>query len=77
MGGSRNEEAWAMANPDERLQRLEEAIGFSDHSTAQVSDEVRELGRLVAAMAKRLERLESRLETMARDDAADDGPAGV
>ena len=46
---------------DARLVRLEEAVGFADHTTQQLSTEIAALNREVSGLARRLASLERRL----------------
>ncbi|MFG0245991.1 MAG: SlyX family protein [Phycisphaerales bacterium JB052] len=45
----------------ERLERLEHAMGFADRHVEILSGEVVELNKTMTSMARRIERLESRL----------------
>lgn len=56
--------------PDGRLTRLEESVGFVEHHAGQLSEEVRSLGREMAALARRMSALERRLLDLT-DSAAD------
>lgn len=53
----------------ERLVRVEEALGFTDHTAGQLSAEIAELSRRLAEMQARIQRLESRFQKLL--DAAD------
>lgn len=46
---------------DTRLTRLEEAVGFVDHTAQQLSTEIAALNREVSGLARRLASLERRL----------------
>lgn len=58
---------------DQRLLRLEEAVGFVDHTAAQLSAEIAAINREVAGLARRLGALEQRL-TELRDSVTDAPP---
>lgn len=45
----------------ERIEKLELATGYADRSIEVLSDEVAQLNKAMAAMMRRIERLESRL----------------
>lgn len=45
----------------ERLERLEHAMGFADRHVEVLSEEVVELNKAMSMMTRRIERLESRL----------------
>lgn len=47
-----------------RVQRLEEALGFAEHTSEQLSQEIRELGSRLRDMQKRLDQLERRVGTV-------------
>lgn len=49
------------ADEHDRLTRIEEALGFSERSGEQLSEEIRALGERVAAITRRLDALERRL----------------
>lgn len=58
-----------------RLTRLEEHVGFAEHTIDQLAGEIAELHRRMAAMARRLESMEERLgEVASREGGAADGP---
>lgn len=59
----------------ERLNRIEESIGFVDHTANQLSGEIAVLNREVAALARRLASLERRLGEL--HDAVTDAPPVV
>ncbi|MCC5824339.1 MAG: SlyX family protein [Phycisphaerales bacterium] len=61
-------------DPD-RLTRLEEAVGFIDHTANQLSGEIAALNREVAHLTRRLESLERRLGEL--HDAVVDAPPVV
>lgn len=44
-----------------RVQRLEEALGFAEHTNEQLSQEIRELGSRLRDTQKRLDLLERRV----------------
>lgn len=56
-GGKSNGES-----TDVRLTRIEEHLGFVEHSSDQLSKEVLEIHRLLAALDKRLASLEHRFD---------------
>jgi uncharacterized coiled-coil protein SlyX len=45
----------------DRIQRLEESIAFSDHTTTELNSEIQQLNKTVLDLLQRLNRLESRL----------------
>lgn len=47
--------------PEDRIERLEHAAGYADHHVEILSSEVTELNKAMMSMARRIERLESRL----------------
>jgi uncharacterized coiled-coil protein SlyX len=55
-----------------RLIRLEEAVGFADHATQQMSGEMIALHKRLESMAKRIEMLEGRLKDVASSITAPD-----
>lgn len=55
-----------------RLIRLEEAVGFADHTTEQISGEMIALHKRLDSMAKRIELLEGRLEDVTSSIGAAD-----
>lgn len=62
---------------NERLQQLEEAMLFAQHGQDQLAENVRELGKLIERLDKRLSQLEEltrRTDAMTRE--AGDGEAG-
>lgn len=59
-----------MDGTERRLQRLEEAIGFAEHDAAGLAEMVRELSVALAALVKRVEGLERRLEAISRGPAS-------
>ena len=61
-------------DPD-RLTRIEEMVGFVDHTAGQLSGEIANLNREVAALARRLGSLERRLGEL--HDAVTDAPPNV
>jgi uncharacterized coiled-coil protein SlyX len=63
------------ANADDRLTRLEEAVGFVDHVSSQLSGEIAAINREVAALARRLGALERRLTEI--KDAVTEAPPVV
>lgn len=61
-------------SPDhERITRLEEAVGFIDHTSTQLSGEIAAINREVAGLARRLTALERRL-TELNDSITDAAP---
>ena len=65
-----------MTSPDPltiRLQRLEEAQGFSERTIEQLSAEIARLGRHLAEAQARIKRLEARLEQLREDEAETSG----
>jgi uncharacterized coiled-coil protein SlyX len=52
----------------DRLQRLEEVHAFSEHTLEQLSAEMAELSRRLAAAVQRLDRLEARIEQLREKD---------
>ncbi len=52
----------------ERVQRLEEALGFAQHEHEQLSAEVVSLGRRIRELSRRIESLEN--QSRERDAAA-------
>lgn len=59
------------SNEPERLQRLEEHAGFTEHTLDQLTVEILELNKRLAALAKRLDAFEGRLTEIQLT-----GPAG-
>ncbi len=59
----------------QRLERLEHAVGFSDRHIEILSNEVAELNKAMMSMVRRLERLESRLTEI--DDKVGEAPPNV
>lgn len=53
----------AQPSSSDRLVRLEESIGFTQHDIDQLSERVKELEGLVFDLSKRLARAEHRLES--------------
>jgi uncharacterized coiled-coil protein SlyX len=53
---------------DVRLTRIEESLGFAQHDLDELSTQVRALHDSLAAMAKKLDRLERRLYENASGD---------
>lgn len=51
----------AQPDPHQRLTRLEETVGFIDHTSNQLSSEIASVSREVAGLARRLAALEQRL----------------
>lgn len=45
----------------DRIERLELSVGYSEHTVEVLSGEIAQLNKTVAAMASRIEHLESRL----------------
>jgi uncharacterized coiled-coil protein SlyX len=56
-----------------RLTRLEEAVGFVDHTAQQLSTEIASLNREVAGLVRRLSSLERRLNEL-NDTITDAAP---
>jgi uncharacterized coiled-coil protein SlyX len=60
---------------DARIQRLEEALGFTEHTVDELSDQVRALGTQMDACLRRLTALENRLAAM-QNGQGDPEPSG-
>lgn len=60
-------------NADARLTRLEEAVGFVDHTAQQLSTEIAAINREVAGLVRRLTSLERRLNEL-NDTITDAAP---
>jgi uncharacterized coiled-coil protein SlyX len=60
---------------DGRIQRLEEALGFTEHTVDELSDQVRALGTQMDACLRRLTALENRLAAM-QSGQGDPEPSG-
>lgn len=58
---------------EERLQHLEEAIGFAEHEQEQLGQQVLRLQQQVQTLTQRLVQLESTLERAAKAPEAPDG----
>jgi len=54
-----------MDTPEERLQKVEESVGFVERTSEQLADEVRALGKAIGELQRRIDALERRLEQMA------------
>lgn len=52
----------------DRLQKLEEAQLFTDHTLEQLSLEVRALGERITELAALIARVEARLQTLSEPD---------
>lgn len=63
-------------NNQDRLVRLEEAMGFAEHTLGQLSSEIAELNRRLAEAQARIDRLERRVEKVAQSPESSDGEAG-
>lgn len=63
------------ANDNQRLDQLEHAAGFAERHIDILSAEVAELNKAMTAMARRLERLESRLTEL--NDKVGEAPPDV
>lgn len=58
-------------NHESRLTRIEESLGFAQHDLDELSSQVRSLHAALAAMSKRIDRLERRMtETESGDDGS-------
>lgn len=60
---------------DQRLTRLEESVGFIDHTSSQLSAEIAAISREIAALSRRLASLEKRMLDLT--DAVTDTPPVV
>lgn len=60
------------APDDARLDRLEEAAGFTDHRVDQLADEVREVFERVRRLSARLDALEHRLSIVEHPEPESD-----
>lgn len=60
---------------DARINRLEETVGFIDHTSSQLSDQIASIGMQVSSMARRIESLERRLLDLT--DAVTEAPPNV
>ena len=59
----------------DRIHKLEESVGFQDHTLGILSNEVTEINKLMIALSRRLAVLESRLSEI--DDRVGDDPGNV
>jgi uncharacterized coiled-coil protein SlyX len=59
----------------ERLRRVEEHCGFTEHTVEQLSAEMVELGKRVLELSRRIEGIERRLGELARAGAEGTGGA--
>jgi len=59
----------------DRIHKLEESVGFQDHTLGILSNEVTEINKLMIALSRRLAALESRLSEI--DDRVGDDPGNV
>lgn len=57
-----------------RVTRLEELVGFSDHSQSVLAASYQEINRELVALIKRVDQLERRLEVLARAGDQDPPP---
>jgi uncharacterized coiled-coil protein SlyX len=67
-----------MASPDptehdRRMTRLEETVGFVDHTAAQLGEQIIAMNRELAAMSRRVALLERRLSDL-QDGSVDAAP---
>lgn len=51
-------------NPSERLDRVEESLGYTDRTVEQLSAEIADMNKRMQALTKRLAVLEAGLEKM-------------
>ncbi len=58
---------------DQRLQRVEEALGVAEHEQAQLGEQVVRLQQQVLALAQRVAQLEGTLERVRRREEGDEG----
>ncbi|MFK7883210.1 MAG: SlyX family protein [Phycisphaerales bacterium] len=58
-----------------RIERLEETVGFIDHTSTQLSEQIASISKEVSVMARRLQSLERRLLDLT--DAVTDAPPNV
>lgn len=56
-----------------RVQRLEEALGFSEHAADQMLDHLRALDRSVRELARRIDTLEHRMNQVPPTKPASEG----
>lgn len=64
-----------MSAESERINRLEEAVGFTQHDVDGLSAQVREAYDLIARLSRRVEALEERLEDSGGDAPEEDEKA--
>lgn len=59
--------------PDDpqRVQRLEESVGFTEHTVEQLAQQLNELLKQTGHLARRLDAMERRLEVLTSGDGPD------
>lgn len=68
--------ASAPHQPDpDRINRLEETVGFIDHTSGQLSEQIAAISQEVSSLARRLQSLERRLIDLT--DAVTEAPPNV
>lgn len=65
-----------MHDPADRLNRLEEAVGFTQHDLEELSRQVRDLFEQVGRLNKRLDSMDRRVDAMASPPDDEPDPAG-
>lgn len=60
---------------EDRLQRVEETLGFTEHEQEQLGQQVLRLQQQVQSLTQRLAQLETALERAAKGPGAPDGEA--
>lgn len=66
-----------LARMDERLTRLEEAVGFAEYTSEQLSGELRTLGGRITELSRRIDAMDARLGGFAQrlEQQTEGGPS--
>jgi uncharacterized coiled-coil protein SlyX len=77
-GGSPDQNGPTGTDLRDRLMRIEEHAGFTEHTVEQLSAEMAELGKRMLEITRRVEAIERRLGELARgaEGAAEGGAGG-